>query len=298
MRLRASLGRFGSLATLIIGFGFLTPRVALADDPPGGLGLDLSDDKDKKPADSTPTSKPVGPGTSTTPAPTDNPPTDVPPTDSGGKKNNVDVGEHNVSAEDRVKSIKKKPFDKKHAFELAPHLGMSLNDAFYQKYDLGLGAAFHISDPFAVGARFDYLFVQTTDNVATAKRELKSRLPVSKPKYDLAADFLWTPIYGKAGLFNSIIHFDLFVVTGAAMVWSQTSSNPGNPDPTLNQGPHPAFELGVGQRYGINELLAFEWQAIETLYPDTPGGAGPSQLQQLLTVDVGVSFFLPPLRNE
>jgi outer membrane beta-barrel protein len=182
-------------------------------------------------------------------------------------------------------------------------VGLTLNDAYFQKYDLGAAAVFHFSDNLALGARFDYLIVQTTENVSTAKRELQSRLPVSKPKYGGAADFYWTPIYGKASVFNSIIHFDLFAVAGVGAMISQTSATSSTDpnlvnDPLLNQGPHPAVDLGLGQRYALNELIAFEWTLLETLYTDTPGGTGASQIQRVLTLNAGMSFFLPPVRSE
>jgi outer membrane beta-barrel protein len=257
----------------------LAPRAARADDP--ALGLDLSDSA--KPADA---SKPVAP------------PPDLGP-DPKPKDGALDVGERDVSLGDRVKSVQKKRYNKKYHFELTPHAGLSPNDAFFQKFNLGGQVAFHPSDALAIAGRFDYYLVQTSDNVRTAKRTLQSRLPVSKPKYGGGLDLLWTPIYGKASLFNSIVQFDLFLLGGVGAVFSETSSNPDFSNiPTLNQGPHPALDLGVGQRYHLNDLLALEWQVVESLYPDTPGGSGPSQLQHLMSVSVGLAFFLPPLRSE
>ncbi len=36
----------------------------------------------------------------------------------------------------------------------------------------------------------------------------------------------WSPIYGKATIFNSIIHFDGFILAGLGAMWSDTSSTP------------------------------------------------------------------------
>ena len=57
------------------------------------------------------------------------------------------------------------------------------------------------------------------------------------------------------------------------------------------------------QGEGVRVLTAhrskgLEWQVVESLYPDTPGGSGPSQLQHLMSFSVGLAFFLPPLRSE
>jgi len=262
----------------------------------GDLGLDLSGDAAKKDEPAKPAAKPVE-------APLDNPPLEPTPGATPAKKQELDVGERDVSTEDRVKSVQKKGFYKKGHVELSPHVGVTINDAFYTKYNLGALVAFHFSDNLAAGARFDYLIVQTTENVPTAKRELQSRLPVSKPKYGGALDFAWTPIYGKASLFNSIIHFDLFAIAGAGAVISQTSSSSSTDpniasNPLFNQGPHPAFDLGVGQRYALNEVVAFEWSVLETIYTDTPGGTGSSQVQRIMSLSAGFAFFLPPIRSE
>ena len=233
-----------------------------------GFGLDLTDDN-KKPDDA---KKPA--------APADTPPaTDAtPPADQDASKpvakQGLDVGEHDVSLEDRVKSVQRKTFDKKNHFELEPHFGVSVNDGFYQKYIPGGQAAFHFSDSVALAARFDYDVVVTTDDVSTAKRELHSTLFVSKPKFGVAGDFMWTPALGKASLFNSIIQFDSFVLAGAGAMVTQTSSNPDSTNPLLNQGPHPAFDLGCGQRFGLNDFLAIEWQLIRDPLRRYAGRAG------------------------
>lgn len=277
--------RFGALACLL---GLLPGGWAHAQNG-NGLGLDLTDDA----------AKPAKPATPPPPDPDLATPRDT----LEPKKDKLDVGEHDVSLEDRVKSVQRKGFNKKNHLELAPHFALTINDAFLQKYELGGAAIFHFSDNLAFGVRGEDMLVQTTANVATAKRALQSRLPTSKPKYGGAADFYWTPIYGKASLFNSIVHFDFFAIAGAGVVVSQTSSYSGtDPNlqvaPLLNQGPHPAFDIGLGQRYALNEVIAFHWELLETLYTDTPGGAGASQVQRVMALGAGLSFFIPPVRGE
>src|SRR4051794_5725666 len=101
MHLRTSLWR-----SLLLAGWVAMPLTASAQN---GLGLDLSDDK---PAD-----KPVKPADK--PPPTDTIP-DIPTEPIAPKKAQLDVGEKDVSLEDRVKSVQKKGFDKKGHFELAP----------------------------------------------------------------------------------------------------------------------------------------------------------------------------------
>lgn len=266
------------LAALLLCGSGLVPGVAQAQE----LGLDLTDE----PAPAKPT-KPVA-----RPADRPPPPRDEPSANSQAKQ---DLGERDVSLADRVKSVAKKPFDKKFHLELTPHAGLSVNDPFIQKYTLGGQATFHLADRFGLSAHFDYIFTNALSTVAVAKRELQSRLPISRPKYGGGLGLQVSPIYGKAEFFDSIAYYDVFFHGGAGLMWSQTSSNETNPDPRLNQGPHPALELGVGQRFHVNRLLAFHWQVLGTFYADTPGGTGPSQVQKQVALQLGLSFFVPPL---
>ena len=88
-----------------------------------------------------------------------------------------------------------------------------------------------MSDSIALGLRGDYLLVQESGNVATAKRELHSRLPVTNPNYGAALDVQWVPVYAKASLFNTIIQFDNILLGGAGFVSSETRVAPLEPAP-------------------------------------------------------------------
>jgi outer membrane beta-barrel protein len=291
MRLRPSL------ATLFLSLaGLLLPNGARAQD--SGLGLDLSDEPKKD----EPAAKPAKPPPDTPP---DNPPSgDATPGEGGpttpakpGAGGNA-VGEKDATLEDRVKSVAKRQRNKKGHFELEPHAGVSLNDPFYTKFALGAEGDFHFADALALGIRANYLLVQESGNVPTAKRELHSRLPVANPTWDAALNFQWVPVYAKASLFNSIIQFDNILIGGVGLVSSQTSSSPNNKiDPRLNEGLHPSVEIGLGQRYPLNDLFAFEWKVMETLYNDIPGGSGPATLERMTTVYAGLAIFLPPIHS-
>ena len=240
----------------------LLPSVAFAQFE----GLDLSEDT---PAPETPEE--------TAPPP---PPPDLGSTLAPEPK----LRELDLTAEDRVKSVQRRGFLKQGRFDLTPMAFLTLNDAYFPKFGPGVRASYHLHESFGIGLRFLQYNLIPNDNVRLAKRQLQSRLPSVLPKMSLALDLLWSPAYGKVSLFNAIRHFDLFVVGGAGAIFSQTSET---------DGPHLSTHIGVGQRFSINDFLAIDVSVIETLYSDRPAAGNKAVLQHLLSVNAGLSVFLP-----
>src|SRR5215813_15101410 len=134
---KASLARFplteGDLpltARAALLASLLVSAIATAQE---NLGLDLTQSGDKK---EEPKSKPAVPPAST--APTEAP----------------IATERDTTVEDRVKSVQRKVYLKKHRFELAPYVAISLNDAYYSKFGLAVRGAYYLSDTLALAARF------------------------------------------------------------------------------------------------------------------------------------------------
>lgn len=247
-----------SLAVLLAAW---LPVRALAQD---GFGLDLSDGPAKGPTPETPTRAPVA---------------------AESRMSEVDL-----AAEDRVKSVARKAFLKRERFDLLPLAFLSVNDAFFPKFGPGLRASYHLHEAFALGLRFLQFNKLPNDNARLAKRQLQSSLPVVLPKLSVALDALWSPIYGKVAVGNTIRHFDLYLAGGAGAVWSQTS---GGEAPTGGDGMHLSAHFGVGQRFTLTDWMAVDLLVLDTLYADRPNGQNKSVLQQLVTLQAGVSFFLP-----
>ncbi len=251
-------------------FALWLPSAALAQ----GFGLDLSDDKKSEPpkdekSDVTPLPPPPA-----NPADLDLPKAAEPPR----------LSEAQIAAEDRVKSVQRKPFLKRSRVELTPLAFATVNDSYFPKFGPGARLSFFFQDSFGLAVRaFDY-YAPPTDNVRLAKRQLQSRLPKVNPDYGLFFDLLWSPIYGKVALFNSIRHFDLYLVGGAGAEFTETSSV---------DGPHFSTHLGLGQRFTVTDWLALDLSVLDTLYADRPDGGERAVLQQQVSVNFGLSFFLP-----
>ncbi|HEY0839557.1 MAG TPA: outer membrane beta-barrel domain-containing protein [Vulgatibacter sp.] len=235
-----------------------------------GLGLDLSDDADEG-------------------VPQQPPPSSAEEMAErlGGRIPEASQAEE-VSRDDRVKAVQRKHFLKRGRLELVPTFAMSLNDAFYTKVGGGLAANYHLADSIALSFHYERFGISQNDSVRIAKRELKSLLLSSKLEWSAGADFLWTPIYGKLAWFNTIVQYDLFLMAGAGVAWSQTSGAP------VDDGAHPAVDIGVGQRFALADWMAFEFWVKQLLYADRPQDRQISEIQKVLTLNVGLSFWIPP----
>ena len=251
-----------------------TPAPGAQEKPPEptteGLGLDLTEEA-KKPAPST-----VG-------LPSDK------------VKDAPVLDEQSLVEDDRVKSIQRKVFLKTHRFELLPTIFVSLNDPYYSKWGGSLRGSFFLSDTLAIAVHASIYDLLPTDDVRTAKANFQSRIFYSVPKWSVLGAVEWSPIYGKATIFNSIIHFDGFILAGLGALWSDTSStpldskNPGGP----TRGPNIAGEFGIGFRFMTTDWLAVNLAVINTSYVDTPAGTNKGAIQNILALNAGISIFLP-----
>lgn len=197
------------------------------------------------------------------------------------------VDRPDLAAADKVKAVQRKHFLKKKRFELTPTFAISLNDPFYTKMGGGLMATYHLTDSLGLAAHYTHFGIVETDNVRIAKRELRSLLLTSKLNWNAGASLVWTPIYGKLAWFNSIIHYDFFLLTGLGVAHSQTSGAP------VNDGLHPAVDIGIGQRFAFSDWMAFDFWVKGLLYADRPQDRQISEIQKVLTLNAGLSFWLP-----
>jgi len=235
-----------------------------------GLGLDLTEEAKKPP-----------PSTVTLP--------------SDKVKDAPVLDEQSLVEDDRVKSIQRKVFVKTHRFELLPTIFVSVNDPYYSKWGGSLRGSFFLSDTLAVAVHASIYDLLPTDDVRTAKADFQSRIFYSVPKWSVLGAVEWSPIYGKATIFNSIIHFDGFILAGLGALWSDTSSTPldsKNPSgPT--RGPNIAGEFGFGFRFMTTDWLSVNLALINTSYVDQPAGTNKGAIQNILALNAGISLFFP-----
>jgi outer membrane beta-barrel protein len=236
-----------------------------------GLGLDLTEEPGAKAA-------PV------VALPTDKKLSDAPVLD-----------EKSLTEDDRVKSIQRKVFLKTHRFELLPTIFIGVNDPYYTKWGGSVRGSYFLSDTLALAVHAAVYTLISTDDVRTAKADFQSRIFYSKPQWSVMGAVEWSPVYGKATIFNTIIHFDGFILAGLGAMWTETSSIPLD-DKQPNgpkRGPYIAGELGVGLRFMTTDWLAVNLALIDTSYVEQPTGAVKGSIQNILALHAGISIFIP-----
>jgi outer membrane beta-barrel protein len=237
------------------------------------MGLDLSEDtkpEEQQTEEATPPAE--APPTPAASAATPAPEPEVLPTD--------------ITNEDRVKSVQRKVYLKKGRFEFTPQVSVSVNDPYYSKFGLTWTMAYYFADTLAVAWRNSRVWVLSSDDVRTAKRTFQSRIFHSVPQASTMADVQWAPLYGKVAFLNSILHFDGYLLAGAGLVRTETSSLEGR---WLNIG----TDLGLGMRFVAKDWLAVNVALINTSYVDQPLGTSKGAVQNLMTINAGFSVFYP-----
>ena len=221
-------------------------------------------------------------------------PSEPPPERTRAPAQEVGTPRPGDALEDRVKAVQRKGFLKRGRLQLTAFAAPSLNDAFYQKFGLGLRLAYNLGDSFAIAASGTTYkvgsssLVLRTDHVKEGVKAFNSQLLQSQPSYVAMVEGVWSPIYGKAAwLGRSIVHFDFYLLGGLGAVWSATSFEP------RNEGAHLAAEFGGGIRFYPVSYLALELAVTAVFYPDQKDLAVPGTLQKIISAGIGVSFLWP-----
>ena len=198
---------------------------------------------------------------------------EAPVTGKAGSVQDLTDVERDITHEDRVKSIQRKVFLKTHRFELLPTIFVSVNDPYYSKWGGALRGSFFLSDTLAIAVHASVYDLLPTDDVRTAKANFQSRIFYSVPKWSVLGAVEWSPIYGKATIFNSIIHFDGFILR-AGWAWCNTDVHPRS-TPRIDgrrAGRTSPAEFGIGLRFMTTDWLSVNLALIDTDLRRSAGG--------------------------
>ncbi|MEO1339080.1 MAG: outer membrane beta-barrel domain-containing protein, partial [Myxococcota bacterium] len=202
-------------------------------------------------------------------------------TQDEGRRTDPSSARKSEKLSDRIKSVQRKVFLKRRRFELYPHFGIDLNDAFYAHLVVGGSVGYHLVDAFSLEGRFGYVLDSIEQEPIRFVRRSVGALPVRPPRFELHGelDAIWAPLYGKISLFGEgILHFDTYLAVGGGVF-------------KTDAGASPAFNFGIGQRYFINDWLVARVELRDYVFPDTQ--SGESDIQNLLIVNFSISAFLP-----
>ena len=203
-------------------------------------------------------------------------------TDSEARATEVD-DEDATSLADRIKSVQRKVFLKRRRLELAPLVGLSVNDAFYQHVTLGGSAAYHLVDALSIEARGAVVAVAAETNaVRFIRQETDSLLDEAQRQHEYHGelDLLWSPIYGKFSLFGeAILHFDTYIAAGGGVFGTDA-------------GAHGAANIGIGQRWFLTEWLVVRLEYRNYFFAEERNDE--TNLRTPGIFNFMFSFFLPP----
>jgi len=199
---------------------------------------------------------------------------------------------------DKIPPVSGNLFFKKGRFEVAPSLGLSLGDAFFQKYAFGLMINYHVVESVSIGLHGSYLLATPGGAVGVCGENgcagpTMDDLKNVPGKVSLLAglDLAWSPFYGKVNVMaEKVLHFDTSIFIGADVI---QYAAPGGTS-TFTGGGH----IGLGERIVFNDFLALRIELRDYMYGATvnlekeSGDGLQTQFQNQLMLELGLSFFL------
>lgn len=201
-----------------------------------------------------------------------------------------------------IQTFQRKTFLKIGRFEGTPHIGFVTNDPFVNRYLVGLGIAYHVTEIFAIEASGTY----SPDFGKADRKAITNQIidqngvtpDISKIQFYFDGNFQFSPIYGKIAVgADKIIVFDLFGVFGTGLV--NTKDDLEALQKTGDQAAidtesqfHPTLNYGGGVRVSFGESLAFRLEGrglsyIEVLESTT------LEMKNNFTLLAAVSLFFP-----
>ncbi len=201
-----------------------------------------------------------------------------------------------------IKILQQKSFMKIGRYELAPHAGFVTNDPFIQRYMVGASFGYHLTELFAIEARFtfspDFGNADWKPITHQLVEENKVSPDISKIVYFGNINLQYTPMYGKiAVLGNKIINFDIFGTFGTGFVHTaddlealQAEDEPGAQVTEVQN--HPTTNIGGGFRVNFSKNFAARLEGRSMIYIETINSTTLEMKNNFMLMG-SVSFFFP-----
>jgi len=206
--------------------------------------------------------------------------------DEGGRAS--EGGEPTKSLAERIPSVTRRAFAKQGRVEVFPTVSLSLNDPFYDHVIGTMGIGYHVLESLSIALAGDY-YGSIATAVPVVGRVGSATVAVDRPKYAGRLELAWAPFYGKVSLFaENVLHFDVYFLAGGGMMGRDKGGST-----FMGVG-------GIGEHFFFNDWIGLRVEVRDQLFmlarqpPQTAGAKAKESLQNLLSVMVGLSFFLPP----
>lgn len=203
-----------------------------------------------------------------------------------------------------IKTLQRKDFLKIGRFEASPHLGFVTNDPFINRYLVGVGLAYHVTEIFAV--EFDGSYSPTfgeADYKPVTEQLLTNNQvspDISRLNFYGTLNFQYSPIYGKIAVGGkNIIKFDIFGAfgTGVASTRDDLEALDADQEPSAQATEaqnHLTTNLGGGFRIIFSEAFAIRLEGRSLLYIETLDSA-TLEMKQPFMILASASFFFPEM---
>ncbi len=179
-----------------------------------------------------------------------------------------------------IRVIQRRPFLRTKRLELAPMMGLNINDPLVNIFVAGLSMNYYLSEVLGLGIHGAWSTGQETALFDKVINDYALFPEVSKVMWYATLDFQYIFVYGKFALFNRwIIPWDMYGVLGAGVTQTQLAVRP-------------TLAVGLGQRYFMNKWLALCVELRDNAYNEDYQSGSETVNNLLFTV--GVSFFVPP----
>jgi outer membrane beta-barrel protein len=201
-----------------------------------------------------------------------------------------------------IKTIQKKDFLKLGRFEVTPNVAFVTNDPFLNRYIIGSGFGYHVTEIFAVEANLGFSPDLGEADWKPLTKQLVENNKVSPDLSPLSyfgnATFSFSPIYGKVAVSGKrIVHFDIFGAFGMGVVRTAENlvnlQNQEDPQAQATQYQiHPTTNFGGGARVVFGESLAVRLEGRSLVYIETVNST-TLEMKNNFILQGGVSFFFP-----
>lgn len=189
--------------------------------------------------------------------------------------------------------------------EVAPLIGVTLNDAYLRNGIAGAAVSYHLTNDWGLSVVGGYGLTQLdTDLRESVEAKLQennseslNELSYSYVKWLIGAEVSYVPIVGKFSLFNSIItNYDIHLVAGFSFIGesAMAATDGGEVDEQL-EGLRPAPTIGLGTRLFLSDGISANLEVRDYLYSRSEVSTLTSdpEFKNNVMVTLGMSFFFP-----
>ena len=205
-----------------------------------------------------------------------------------------------------IKTLQKKTFLKLERWEVSPHLAFVTNDPFLNRYILGTGVAYNLTEIFAVEGMLDFSPDLNEADWKPLTKQLVEENSVSPDISKLQTFgsfcFVFSPIYGKAAVLGSkIVNFDIYgkFGMGATQTVDDLTALQADGDKRAESTAvqvHPTTNFGGGARIIFNQNIAARIEGRSMIYIETVN-AVTLEMKNNFLLQFSASFFFPSIKS-